>query len=588
MQNIYRSMSLFNSRKLFLIIGAYFFCLMLHAQSGLIKHTVEKGETLYSITTRYKVTQAELKLNNPWLGNTVYVGQVLSIPNNQASKPVYHTIQAGETLFKLTQQYRVSAEIICEANPGLNATNFKAGTTILIPPADTTKISSSAPDPSLKTDKKGIANSDCKEMHKVKKKETVYSISRRYKITVEELLAANPEIKAPAYNLEKGSFLCIPFHQEKKVEPRIPTDEELFKKVNQPQQGIKNIRMAVLLPMKSASGEGIRTLEFYQGILMAVDSLRHQGISTEVYAFDSGETDARIAEILSNPVMTQMDIIFGPLYTRSIAAVSQFAEKNGIKLVIPFTSKSKEVYNNPSIFSVNPPDTFENAEVYNSFLQKFNAYNVIFIEDNVQDQKGFINGLKNSLKQKNIDYKTLPLNSITEENIMNVLMLSQHNIIIPTSSDIKTLNLLIPQLKAYMRKNADYKLSLFGYPAWQAYVGNLLESFYQLDTYYYTSFYRNPMKSATNQIEKRYRFWFKKDMINTYPRMALFGFDCGYYFLKGLSLYGKGFAEQPVKTLPYQNGFQFKRVNTWGGLVNTNMWFIHYTRNHQIEKIEFK
>ena len=46
-------------------------------------------------------------------------------------------------------------------------------------------------------------------LHKVKKKETVFGISRTYGISIEQLLEANPEMKAPGYELKKGMVLRI-------------------------------------------------------------------------------------------------------------------------------------------------------------------------------------------------------------------------------------------------------------------------------------------------------------------------------------------------------------------------------------------
>ena len=41
-------------------------------------------------------------------------------------------------------------------------------------------------------------------LHQVKRKETIFGISRMYDLTIEELLEANPEMKAPGYELKKG------------------------------------------------------------------------------------------------------------------------------------------------------------------------------------------------------------------------------------------------------------------------------------------------------------------------------------------------------------------------------------------------
>ena len=79
----------------------------------------------------------------------------------------YHTIARGETLYRLTIMYGVTAQEICDANPGLSAENFKAGTIVLIPPAKPKTETVSAPDTTIAVSTQkplGLAGSPCKEM----------------------------------------------------------------------------------------------------------------------------------------------------------------------------------------------------------------------------------------------------------------------------------------------------------------------------------------------------------------------------------------------------------------------------------------
>lgn len=59
-------------------------------------------------------------------------------------------------------------------------------------------------------------------MHKVKRKETVYSISREYGISEAELIAANPELQGED-KIKKGTFLCIPYPTAQVRETRSTT-----------------------------------------------------------------------------------------------------------------------------------------------------------------------------------------------------------------------------------------------------------------------------------------------------------------------------------------------------------------------------
>ena len=74
---------------------------------------------------------------NPDSKQQIKTGQTLKIPqavtDGDNKHPRFHTIQSGETLYRLTLQYAVSAEAICAANPGLSAKNFRAGQVIIIP-----------------------------------------------------------------------------------------------------------------------------------------------------------------------------------------------------------------------------------------------------------------------------------------------------------------------------------------------------------------------------------------------------------------------------------------------------------------------
>ena len=103
--------------------------------SGHFMHTVTKGQSLYSISSMYNVPIAEIVKLNPGSDERIKVGQALKIPQTGAENQViFHTIQAGETLYKLSVKHGVSVERICRANPGLSVKNFRVGQVIAIPP----------------------------------------------------------------------------------------------------------------------------------------------------------------------------------------------------------------------------------------------------------------------------------------------------------------------------------------------------------------------------------------------------------------------------------------------------------------------
>lgn len=568
-----------------------------------ILHTIEKGQSLYSIASMYGVSQADIVKMNPGSDEKIYIGHTLRIPRNTtgSQKETFHTIEAGETLYRLTVKYNVSAKAICDANPGLSAENFRIGQVIRIPAPDETPVVSdidnSSKTPDVASEIPAAVQSRCRDMHKVKRKETIYSISKEYGITEAELIEANPELKGKN-KIKKGSFLCIPYPTTTantgNAKPQtIPTNNELFSENKKEAERISTIKAAVILPFlpdAASRSESARMVEYYEGFLMAVDSLKRSGTSIDLYTYNSGANVNSLNDILSKNEMKNMDIIFGPLQQQQIKPLADFAKKNDIRLVIPFTSKDNTVFRNPAIYQINTPQSYLYSEVYDHFVRQFPNANVVFIEANskTKDKADFIKGLKDELRNRSIPMATLDEDASVEA-LKSALKTGRENIFIPTSGSNLVLIKCLPQLTLLVRENPEFSIHMFGYPEWQTYTKDHLESFFELDTYFYSSFYTNDLFPAAKNFTRNYRRWYGKDMDERYPKYGMLGFDTGYFFLKGLARYGSELENnlQRMDFAPIQTGFKFQRVNNWGGFVNKKVFFVRFTKNYELVKLDF-
>ncbi|WP_321517337.1 LysM peptidoglycan-binding domain-containing protein [uncultured Bacteroides sp.] len=555
-------------------------------------HTIEKGQSLYSIASTYNVSTVDIIKLNPGCNDKLHAGQSLRIPQSKTKKQsqLFHTIQDGETLYGLTMKYKVSAEDICDANPGLSSDNFKIGQVIVIPTSSIAEqnAKSSATQSTIRP----AVKSRCQEMHQVKKKETIFSISQKYNIAQEELIAANPELKS---GIKKGSLICIPYPTPKVEIKEIPNDRELFNARKIKDEKLSTVKAAIILPFMLNGGkktESARMVEFYEGFLLAVDSLKRTGTSVDLYTYDSGSTSLSINSILEKEELKKMNVIFGPLYNEQIKPVASFAKKNNIKLVIPFSSKDNQVFNNPSIFQINTPQSYLYSEVYEHFLRKFTSANVIFLDadDSDGEKKEFINGFQQELRNQNIRYKVVKATTDASA-LAAALNPAKENIFIPTSGSNITLIKCLPQLQFVAKANPNTVIHLFGYPEWQTYTNDHLTAFYELDTYFYTSFYTNNLLPEAVKFISSYRKWYSKDMINTYPKFGMLGFDMGYFFLNALSKYGTGFEKQLThmnSARPIQTGFKFERANNWGGFINKKVFFVNFSKKYELIKFDFE
>ncbi|MBR5456099.1 MAG: LysM peptidoglycan-binding domain-containing protein [Bacteroidaceae bacterium] len=593
-----------------------------NAQEGkFFTHTVSKGQTLYSISRMYGTTVDEIIRHNPECAAKLSVGHELRIPqnntaiqhdatsdNNNATEK-YHTIKSGETLYRLGKMYGITTQAICDANPGLSIENFKAGEVILIPQS---------------ADKgNGTAQEQVQEerkitftTHKVKRREDREDICALYGITDQELIAANPEI---IYGkLKKNMILKIPVKsksQETNPNPRTASEEHSGNEIltlgkeedititpdNDTDSNESALNVALILPFlldSYAPNEQVKMVEYYQGFLMAVKKLKEEGYSFKISTFDSGHMEESLDSLLSSGALDKMDIIIGALYQNHNKELASFAKKNSIPLVIPFTSKEDEIFRNPMVYVVNSMQSYIIPEAASQFVNTFPNANVIFIEDGEKsNKKDFIATLTEELDKNGITHTTQPLSNLltsekAERVFRDILVPDKDNILIPSSSSSGTLNTLLPTLVQTRILDESHSLpefKLFGYPEWQIYAKDTRDQLYELDTYFYVTFYSHYSLPEDSKFQNEFISLYNRNIQNTYPRYGMLGYDTGYLFLLAASKYGKEMHTRinELDFTPIQSGFKFERVNNWGGLINKKIYFIHYTRDYNIEKIDF-
>lgn len=142
-------------------------------------HRVRSGETLSTIASRYGVSIAQLKMTNRIRTNLIRPGQRLRIPFGGAdavSDTKIYTVKAGDTLSTIASRYGVSVVRLKRANR-LSGDSLRIGDRLEIP---TQVAVSDAP--------KRVAKS---RTHRVRSGESLYTIGKRYGVSVDRIKAAN-------------------------------------------------------------------------------------------------------------------------------------------------------------------------------------------------------------------------------------------------------------------------------------------------------------------------------------------------------------------------------------------------------------
>lgn len=431
-----------------------------------------------------------------------------------------------------------------------------------------------------------------KDIHKVKRKETIFGIARDNGITIEELKDANPEMKQPDYKLKKGDYVFIPYPKAAQTAQTTSSNKETEaqRPANKQADDMRNraIRVGVMLPLHDDNGDGRRMVEYYRGVLMACDSLKHNGISVDMHAWNVPE-GADIKNTLKDKDAARCDLIIGPLYSTQVKALSDFAKKHDIKVLIPFSINAPEVKSNPNIFQVYQDANEYNEAVIARFLEKFAGYHAVFIDCNdTTSKKGiFTFGLRKRLESMGRKYSITNLKS-SEAYFAKAFSKEQPNVVILNSGRSPQLNIAFAKLSNLTMNDPNLAVSMFGYTEWMMYTKYDLDNYYKFNVYIPASFYMNPLSARTARIEQKYRWNFHEDMMQALPRFAITGFDQAYYFIKGLHLYGDKFngARGMAGYTPIQTPLHFERIGN-GGYQNRSILFVHYTPGHKVETINF-
>jgi len=219
-------------------------CKATAVQQSYNNHTVEKDETVFSISQQYGISEAAIYKLNPDAKSGVRTGSVLILPrdliNTRTSEKnvtfLTHRVKRKETLFSLSQKYNISQDDIKKYNKDLYSRQLDKGEKIRIPIFSSTNTAGAS---TGKNTENTLSNtSETGNKHTVKPKETVYGIARLYGISVAELKGLNPGL---GDDIKIGTELNVP---EKKVTTSAEIDDDEFDFYEvQPREGFFRLKV---------------------------------------------------------------------------------------------------------------------------------------------------------------------------------------------------------------------------------------------------------------------------------------------------------------------------------------------------------
>ena len=397
-------------KKIILILFLIFCANLLFAQNNYQNHTVKIGETVYSISKTYMISEETIYNLNPDVKHVIKTGLILILPLNGEEVTLnlkVYRVKRKESINSIALKFNIPQDLLKNYNKDLYTREVNKGERIKIPLIKTTMVNK------IKSSSKSSNNNIT--IHTVLPRETKFGIARQYEITITELEHLNP---AMGESLNVGDKINVPksivlaesivvdedefelyevlpkegfFRLKIKLGldrdeiislnpsavgglkegmilkiPKLLNSEEKFKKESiDLSKYIVNKRkkkIAVMLPFHynridldsiNANIELLKkdvtlgvAIDFYSGVLMAAEFMKDKGVSTEITVFDTEGKVTKVEQIISSYNFNDTDAVIGPLLSKSIEKAAADLQSNNIPVFSPLSKVKLKEYPN--------------------------------------------------------------------------------------------------------------------------------------------------------------------------------------------------------------------------------------------------
>ena len=580
-------------------------------------HTIEKGQTLYGLTKAYGVSEAVILKYNEAAKEGLKTGQVLRIPKlenvvDMSVSPkdtippseygfIFHQVKAGETLYRIMKQYKVSLDNLKKYNSNLSS-NLQIGQWIKIPTDD------------ILIKKQAEDLYDSLFFYTLKKRDTYYRLNKKYHIGQVAVEQLNPKLKETG--LQKGVVIQLPYYKEKPTETSNTIIElvedtlnPILDSVLEKEMGCDSTtakaytyKIALMMPffadleadirieneyfMKPQSTyPSFRYIQYYEGFLMALDSIKNMGFKAEVYVYDTKADTSVTKKLILKPEFETLDLIIGPFFKRNLIIVANAAAKHNIKVVSPFSSQDG-LSNYPNLFIPTTSNYNQLSQSIKFLSDSLPNARIMILHNGKTSEVSKMSTIKNLVKKYslngNLDTNNLHIYNYKESGfskLMADLDKDNVNVIINLVNDEAYISSFVRQLNQLKDK---FNIVLLGNE-------NQWSKFKTLENEYLVNLHLTLTSTGfidyrQNDVQEFVHLFY--DKYQTDPNLMAFkGFDQSYYFMSKLFYLGTNFSpcisNSSHNALQNQYNYQKTSQGCW---INTYSNIYQYNDFQLIDK----
>ncbi|RZN81512.1 MAG: LysM peptidoglycan-binding domain-containing protein [Winogradskyella sp.] len=358
------------------------------------KHKVKRKETLYGLSKKYNVSEDEIKKANPRLysenlrrGDRIRIPRFKIVVSKQTLSNTIkkYTVLPSEGKWRIAYKFGITVQELEDLNPDIKE---------VIQPGDELNV------PNIANNEEKATDTEY-NYYEVLPKEGFYRLKVKLGLTQEELEELNPGLAESG--LKMGMVLKVPSDVE--VSTTITGKDYNVTDLRDNITNTSTKRLAVLLPFKlhridldsvaevkamMKSDRILSTaLDFHSGVLMALDSAKNLGISTNLKVFDTENRTTEIANITSNEDFSNYDAVIGPMMSKTFDRFAIEVRSDAVPVFAPLAMPSKVSRN---VYQTIPNKKILSQKMVNYIKQDSTKTQVVIIAD--QKHKTISNNLK--------------------------------------------------------------------------------------------------------------------------------------------------------------------------------------------------
>ena len=545
-------------------------------------HTVKAKETLFSICKAYGVSVDEVKILNDKSDNALSIGDVLRIPVVEPFKSIddkfyYHRMKPKETLYSLSRKFNIKMKRILKDNPEYDVSRpIAEGAVVKLA---LRQIDRNVLEAELRWEKrqaKEVQQARREEMEKYEKSHSNTfppardSLEGMVQQVVGDTVFVIPEVAREQRHVKVA--LMLPLYVK---ENKLPLSEEEIP-VDTLGVNIRNEHWRL-------SSRTEPFLQFYQGVLMAVDSLKRLGYTIDLYVYDTERDPNTVQRLVGELNLLSPDLIIGPVYANTYKAVAEQLGNRTIPMIFPLSSRGGDLVRFPNFVQLNTSTVSLVEEMADWIVANGTQAHLINI---IPDGGGRTGGESRLTDLVRTRLQANGMEDMTNcqwrpqmhlDSLRKVMRLGVENIILFPTINEAAASRTLPVLSALADQ---FRITVIGFPDWLKFTSIDEEVLFKLNVKMMANSYVDYQGDVAKEFSAKHRDYFYSEPNNVVNR----AFDIVMCFIPLVDM-ERGNTLNVLREKDISGAFtrfRFHPVSGFGGLENRGLYLINYGRNFEI------